>query len=299
MSPVIHNCMFEVTAVLTVLVLRLKAFTALLLVVILWSSSFPVIKIVVGDIGGYRYTWVRGLFALLVLTPLAIHRVKPYGFNKKLFYGGLLTGVSYTLGLWFQGVGTGLTTASNSAFITGLNVVFVHIYVALTRKRYELILGLELLLAMAGLYLLTSPSGRIGLGDLLVFISSFFWAGQVILVSRYAGDPIVFTWAEMIPSLSFILPDILFSNELTLSIPSLLGLAYLGIICSATAFALQVYGQKYIAPEIAAITYLLEPVFASIFSHYILGEFFTTIQVVGATMILVAMGSANLRTSKY
>ncbi len=272
---------------------KYKAFLALLTVVILWGSSFPVIKIVVTGIGGYRYTWVRGLIAFAFLTPFALKRVKWSGSGKYTFYGGLITGAIYMAGLWLQGVGTSLTTASNSAFITGLNVVFVHLYVALIHRRYSGSLGAELILALIGLYLLTSPRGGFNLGDLLVLLGAIMWAGQVILVSKYDGDPIVFTWAEMLPSITLVTLDMISSESITLTPTELLGLTYLGIVCSGVAFTLQVYGQKTIKPEIAALTYLLEPVFASIFSWIILGEVMNTIQLAGATLILIATGLAN------
>jgi len=272
----------------------IKAYIALLIVVILWGSSFPVIKIVVGEIGGFRYVWVRGLIATLSLTPLVFNRFKSVLDNyRETIYGGLLTGAVYCIGLLLQGVGTGLTTASNSAFITGLNVLFVHIYVAFKNKSYETMLGIELVLGLSGLYLLTTPTGGLGFGDILVLLGAVAWAAQVLLVSRYGGfDPLVFTWSEMLPSVLFIFPD-MFMNSVSLDMRSLVGLLYLGVFCSAAAFALQAYGQRSVKPEIASLTYLLEPVTASFFSYIVLGEIPTPLQVMGAFLIMVASFSAS------
>lgn len=274
--------------------LLIKAVLALLLTTILWGSSFPVIKIVVGDIGGFKYTWIRGLIAFIFLTPIALFRLRnSYSKYYCTLIGGLYTGIVYSIGLWLQGTGTGYTSASNSAFITSLNVVFVHLYIAVWEKRYSKILAAELLLALTGLYLLTAPSTGFSLGDLLVLCSAFMWAWQVILVSKYNGDPFIFTWAEIAPSILFIIPDKLTSGEMGLEMKSLIGLTYLGVACSAGAFTFQVYGQKYVKPEIAALTYLLEPVFASIFAWIALSEYMVETQIIGAALILIATGLAN------
>ena len=270
----------------------LRGIAALLGTTILWASSFPVIKIAVGSSTGLGYTWMRSAIAALALLPLAARRIGRAGRATAL--GGVVTGIAYALGLWLQGWGTGLTTASNSAFITGLNVVFVHIYVAARLRRYSAELGAELALAILGLYLLTSPRGGFGLGDALVLAGSVAWAAQVLLVSRYGrGDPIVFTFFEMLPAITFAVPDAM-EGGIEVPAPSTaLGLVYLGLACSDGAFALQAYGQRFVEPEIAAMIYLLEPVLASLFSWAVLGEHMTPIQVAGAAAIVIATAMAS------
>jgi drug/metabolite transporter (DMT)-like permease len=280
---------------------RLVGPLVLLIATVLWGSTFPVIKLVVTDIGSFAYVWIRGLIAVLCLLPYVVFRLVKQSYNpvyRRVIIGGLLTGVAYALGLWLQGWGTGLTTASNSAFITGLNVVFVHLYVALVERRYSLRLGLELLLAVLGLYLLTMPTGGFNIGDFLVLLGAVAWAAQVILVSKYGGaDPLAFTFFEILPSVLFVLPDVLYSGLPRISIRSLLGLAYLGTVCTVGAFSLQAYGQKYVLPEIAALIYLLEPVFAAVFAWAMLGEVMTLTQIIGASLMFTAMVIATREVS--
>ncbi len=276
----------------------MRGLLALIATTILWGSSFPVIKIVVGDIGGYSYTWIRSSIAVAALAPYVVYRGLRRGLRRDTVFGGLVTGVAYALGLWLQGWGTGLTTASNSAFITGLNVVFVHLYVAMAKKSYSLSLAMELGIAVAGLYLLTSPSGGLGIGDMLVLLSAVAWAAQVVLVSRYGGrEPVAFTFFEMVPALAFVVHD------LVLGMPritgySLAGLAYLGLACSDAAFALQAYGQRYVGPEIAALVFLLEPVFAAVFAWMTLGETMNAVQAVGAALIVLSIAMASRSTAR-
>lgn len=271
---------------------KIRGVLALIATSILWGSSFPAIKIVVGSVSSYTYTWVRSALAITGLLPYLVIALRKGRVTALAIKGGLLAGLTYALGLWLQGLGTRYTTASNSAFITGLNTVFVHMYEALILKRYGLSLALSLALSVTGLYFLTTPTGGLSIGDLLVLLASFMWAAQVIIVDKYSGvDPLIFTFFEMVPAVAFIIPDMVDGIDF-ISTNTLLIITYLALVCSNAAFTLQVYGQRYIIPSIAAITYLLEPIVAALFAYLILTEVLTPIQVLGASLILASILTA-------
>ena len=269
---------------------RSKGLIALLLTAALWGSSFPAIKLAVSSVSALTYTWARGAIALLGLAPYLLLAARRGRVNRAVVRGGLITGSVYALALWLQGWGTAYTTASNSAFITGLNVVFVHAYTALRARRYGKELAISLLLALAGLYLLTAPAGGLNIGDVLVLASSFLWAAQILLVDRYSrADPGVFAFFEILPSLAFLLPDLALGGWRELGPSSLAVLAYLGFFCGDLAFALQVMGQRHLSPAVSAVILLLEPVFASILAFLILGEVMELLGILGACLMLAAM----------
>ncbi len=274
--------------------------SALLLTSILWGSSFPAIKLVVSEVSSYTYTWVRSSLALMVLLPYLVYVYLKKGISWKAVKGGLMAGIAYSLGLWLQGWGTKFTTASNSAFITGLNVIFVHIYVALILREYNSRLALALIFSMTGLYLLTSPSTGFNIGDLLVLVSAVMWAAQIIIVDAYGeGDPLVFTFFEILPALAYSIPDFLDNGFEQITHGTLIILVYLAVFCSVFAFTLQVYGQRYVSPAIASIIFLSEPVFASLFAYVILSEVLSLIQIAGAGMIILAMLISSLSKTSY
>ena len=276
----------------------LKGLVALILTSVLWGTSFPVIKTVMYYVNEYTYTWVRSLIAILGLTPYLLYTYYRGRFSVSTARGGLLAGIAYALGLWLQGWGTKYTTASNSAFITGLSVIYVHIYSATVMRRYSIKLFLALILSISGLYLLTTPTTGFNLGDLLVLAGSFMWALQIVLVDRYSGgDPLIFTLFEMVPALTFLIPDVVFYGTISVSINVLLMITYLAFVCSNAAFALQVFGQRYVSPAVTAIVFLLEPVVAAILSYVLLSEVITSIKALGASLILTAMFLSS--TDKY
>jgi drug/metabolite transporter (DMT)-like permease len=279
-----------------------RYYAALFGTVLFWGTSFPIIKYLMYFIDPYTYTWVRGLFSIIFLTPCVLYHFYRNGFRHgdlECLRGGLFAGVFYSLGLWLQAWGTGFTTASNSAFITGLNVLFVHLYVGFVYKRYSWGLGFSLLLSIAGLYLLTRGTIGfyiIGFGDFLVLLSAIMWAGQVLVIDKYSRcNPLVLVYYMFMPTLFFIIPSsrnymIVSRNPIILVL-----LIYLALICNIAAFTLQVYGQKKIEPEKAAIIYLLEPVIATTLSYTILGETITIQKTIGATLILISIYTATKR----
>jgi drug/metabolite transporter (DMT)-like permease len=264
---------------------------------LLWGSSFPAIKYSVSGISEYTYTWLRSAVAMIGLAPYMAYALSRGRVSRRTVERGVMVGVAYALALWLQGWGTKYTSASNSAFITGLDVVFVHAYASLMEKRYEPCLGLSLALSVAGLYLLTSPSGSLGMGDFLVLLGAFVWAAQIILVDRFSDeDPLAMTFFEMSPALIFAAPDLhaLLSGG-GVAMPrgmELLVMIYLGLACSVAAYALQIYGQRFVPPTLAGIVFLLEPVFASLLAAATLHEAMNALQAGGAALILASLALA-------
>lgn len=255
----------------------------------LWGSSFPVIKVLVVELDELTYTWFRGLLATVVLLPYIVYRAGRGSIERDTIVGGLRTGVAYTFGLWLQGWGTRYTTASNSAFITALHMVFVHIHVATARRSYSSSLALAVVLSILGVYLLTVPSTGFNIGDLLVLLGALGWASQVILVDKYSrGDPLQFVFGQFAVSLLFVIPDYIDEGVILPSKKQLGLLAYLATVTGIGAFSLQVLGQRFVGPAASAVTFQMEPVFASLLSVTLLNEILVSKQVVGAALVLAA-----------
>lgn len=164
---------------------RVRGVVALIIASVVWGSTFPIIKIVVKHVNSFRYVWIRSLLAVLAMVPYIAYRLWKGSVAKRSVIGGLLIGSAYTLALWLQGLGTFYTTASNSAFITNLYFIYLHTYEALKRKRYDHRLAVAVIIALAGLYIMTSPTG-FGFGEAVVLVGSFIWALQILIVDRYS-----------------------------------------------------------------------------------------------------------------
>ncbi|AFK51792.1 Putative 10 TMS drug/metabolite exporter, DME family, DMT superfamily [Thermogladius calderae 1633] len=269
---------------------RVKGLLALLATSLIWGSSFVFIKLSVSDIDGVAYTFYRSLIALALLTPaLLLGRSK---FNKGNFRKGFVVGLSYVSGLALQGVGTQFTTPSISAFVTGLNTVFVYIYEFLRGTANKVKLVASLALSTIGLYLLTEPAGELGLGVVLVLIGAIAWAAEIVLVGVYSAEltqsTISFLYGLLLPGL-FITPYVALHANTLPSLNTVLYIFYLSLFCTIIASVLQVVGQKYVPAYAAATIYLLEPISAAVFSALLYGERLSPIQVVGASLIILAI----------
>lgn len=270
----------------------------LILTSFLWGSSFPIIKIIITTVNEYFYVGFRSLIAVFGFSPYVFYMFIRKKFSLENIKGGLFAGIVYALGLWLQGWGTRYTLASNSAFITGLSVIFVHLYTGLIIRKYSVKLGMSLILSIIGLYMITVPSTGFNVGDFLVLLGSFMWALQIILVDKYChGDPIIFTFFEMVPALTFLIPYVASDNWIysTIDFGILFLFIYLAIICSDVAFALQVVGQRYINPAVTAVVFLLEPVFAAFLAYILISEVMNILQIIGGIIILLAILTATYK----
>jgi len=267
----------------------------LLVATSLWGSSFVFIKLSVEEVSGFSYVFYRALISFTVLTPAIIWKALRKRVSLTSIVGGFVTGIAYLLGLLLQGIGTAYTTPSISAFITGLNTVHVHVYAALVKRSYSAMLLLSLVLAVAGLYMVTQPVGGLGFGELLVFLGSIAWAAEIILVSKYAVkgvERLEFLYGLLVPSL-FLAPYVLVVEGcIELSTSTWFYIAYLAVVCTLLATFLQVVGQKHVSEATAAIIYILEPVFALLFSIAIYGESVTFIGLLGGLAMVTASAIA-------
>lgn len=263
----------------------------LLLATALWGSSFVFIKLAVESLSVFSYTFYRSLISIAILTPIVIVKAVRRKIDSAGLGKGFITGVAYMLGLLLQGAGAMYTTPSVNAFITGLNTVHVHLYSGFIERKYSVFHLASLALAVAGLYIITRPSQSLGLGEALVFLGSIAWASQIILVSRYSREgvnSVEFLYGMLIPGLAISPYTILVERVWYLEAKHFLYVAYLAIVCTIGAISLQVIGQRYVSATTAATIYILEPLFAALFSVFVYCERLEREVLVGGGLMVLA-----------
>ena len=144
-----------------------KAELILLSITLIWGGTFAVVKFALNDASPLTFLALRFGAASLIF-PL-IYRNNYFSMDRETFMGGLFLGVLLMIGFAFQTVGLKYTTASKSAFITGLLVAFTPIAQAVIEKRMPTrgsLIGVTFV--AIGLFLLTSPGGQgFNIGDVL------------------------------------------------------------------------------------------------------------------------------------
>ena len=151
------------------------------------------------------------------------------------------------------------------------------------------------LLAAVGLYLLTGARVTLGAGELLTLACAALFAVWIVYQGEYANrfHPIPFTTIQMAVIVVVCVPPTAAQGVGHLTGLAVFAAAFTGIMCSAVALSLQVWGQRRLAPTRTALILMLEPVFAGV-AGYLNGERLSAVALTGAAVILVGIAVAEL-----
>ena len=172
-----------------------------------------------------------------------------------------------------QQYGATLTRDPGKAgFITGLYTVLTPVlYFLIFRRKTGWNTWLGCVLATVGLYLLCIREGQgtmFGLGELVLLLGSFFWAGHIILVDRFIDriSPLRFSsWQFFICGALGLLSGVIFEDATLQGVwNAKWAILFCGILSVGVAFTLQVLAQKRTDPTFAAIIFSTESVFAAV-----------------------------------
>lgn len=276
---------------------------ALWLCAIIWGSTFLFQKTAMDYVTPLLFNTIR--FALSVTTLsifLVWQRIRSRDTtacfsHNEIRYGALL-GTLLGTGITLQQIGISHTTTSNASFITGLYVILVPFF---TRMVYGTPLHLWQLamsfLAAVGLFFLSTADNSLSIstGDTWVLISAFVWSAHVGLMNHLAkkGRVLQMTLIQMMACLliSIVLTALTSTQIPSLSSiqPAMLSLLYAGVLSGGIAFLLQVYGQRSVAPGVAAIILSLESVFGALCGWYFLNDPFNGRNLFGAILMMTAI----------
>jgi len=279
----------------------------LLFAAIVWGFAFVAQKAGMDDIGPMAYNGIRFLLGSICLLPLIIFfdRKKKYLVpkrinRKQLWKAGLISGLVLFAASSMQQIGVVYTTAGNAGFITSFYVILVPVFGLVINQKVNSQTWVGAIIAIIGLYFLSvSETLTFVVGDILVFLSAFIWAIQVILAGYYSVRVNVIKLASIQFALtgfisltiSFFTETYGFQNIYAAMIPILYG----GIMSVGLAFTLQLLGQQKANPTHAAIILSTESVFAAIGGWIILSEQLTQIEMFGAGLMLTGVILSQLK----
>jgi drug/metabolite transporter (DMT)-like permease len=281
---------------------RWQADLALVLITLIWGSTFVVVKEALSSASTLLFLALRfGLASVALLVVFRRMHVTILG-QKRLLVGGALAGVCLFGGYVFQTFGLRSTTPSKSAFITGLSVVLVPLLSSLVyRKAPEIAEVLGVLLASGGLALMTldERSFTISTGDMLTLISAFGFAIHIMVLGHYSrsGGFEALSVVQVVTCATIALgtfwwvetPHVVWRPSL------LIALAITGLLATALAFTVMAWAQQHTTPTRTALVFVLEPVFAALTSFLVEGELFTPRGGVGAALILAGIVLVDLK----
>lgn len=287
--------------------LRASAQTAgmfhLMVVYIVWSSTYLAIRIAVGETGGFPPFFmgasrmiVAGLI-LLIIAKLGKHRIK-------LTRSEIRVLILSSLALWVGGNGLVMLAEQNAASgFAALMVSASPIWAAamewfIDRKRPSFLLLGCLLLGFFGVAVLMTPSllsnssTSIMAGIVLVLGSISWSAGSVYQTRRPVAlaASVMSAYQHLFACLGFLLLAIITGEPWpTPSISAWIAWGYLIVFGSVLAFTSYVLTLRLLPLDIAMTYAYVNPVLALILGWWLLDETITSWTAAGAAMVVIGV----------
>jgi len=285
---------------------RQVAHGLLLLTSFVWGITFVFQTTGMETIGPFGFTTLKFLTGTLTILPMAIweYRRAPLQtimMDSKDDAAMIMMGIISLGGLMFVGsalqqVSLGITSIANTAFLTTLYVPLVPILgLLMFRRNMRKLRWVAVAIFVLGSWLMSgaSPSDAV-IGDVMVIIGAFFWAGHIMLVGWMAQRthaPFQLAFMQML--ITTILSYGIFSFTETMTLMDLSAvwpeILFAGIMSTGLGFTLQLIAQQHCSNAAAAILLSLEGVFAAISGWVLLGQSMMVSAMMGAGLIFVAV----------
>lgn len=266
-------------------------YLSLVLTALIFGSTFIVIKDSVSVLDPFALLTLRfGVASIALYALVCIKKLKP---SDHLGLG-LITGVIQFLTYAPQTIGLQYTTPSNSAFITGLFVVFTPIISSIFfKKTLRTQDFIATIIALIGVWILTGGINALNIGDLITFVTAIAIATHILLTSRAlekGANAIVITYQQIVVTavLSLVFAFILGESFISRGHNVYISILYLGIFASFIAYLFQNASLNKVNPILASIILSFEPFFALLFSWGFGFERFSIMKLLGGMLILVA-----------
>lgn len=293
---------------------KFKGELCLLLASLIWGSAFIFQKAGMDYVGPFTFSFFRfflGALALLPVIQAMSFLNKKYTFakkvttfsNKTLWAGALFGGLANFAAGSLQQVGIVYTTAGKAGFLTAMDIVIVPLLMLFLRQKVGKMTWIGIAMSAVGLYLLCITEGfSLQPGDGLVLGCAVAYSFQILIIDYYAErvDPVRLSFLMFM--LAGILSGVAAAFFETIELQAVLDCAvpilYVAILEVSIAFTLQIVGQRYTPPALAAIIMSLESVFAAVCGGIFLGESMSDRELTGCAIMFAAFVISQLPDRK-
>ncbi len=266
-------------------------------ITLVWGSTFVVIKDALDTVSVPLLLALRFSMAALLLVWVR--------FDRAALRPSLILGLLAFTGFATQTIGLSTTSASKAAFITGLSVILTPLLGAVwLRTKIPQRAYIAACLAVGGLGLMTLTSVQgVNIGDVWVIATAFAYALYILYLGTVANRYAALTlgmmqlWPMALLAWGWALPDVSQITQLPLSTYG--AIFYLALMATALVNVFQTYAQRVVPAHVAALVFVLEPLFAALFAYLLLGERLGPLGWLGGALIVVAMLVGELRPKRW
>ncbi len=274
-----------------------KGFLAALTASAIWGGMYVVSRVVLEVIPPLPLVAIRMLISALAIFGFYWLTRRDLRIPKPAWSRVLVMGVvGYVISISAQFMGTKLAGAALGSLITTASPLFtVAIAAVLGFEKVALRAWVGLGLGMVAVYLLSGVGGGSDIsGALWLVLAAFTWGVLGVVGGQTVAKLDAFAvtaWASLIGFLgtAALTPletaPIRFEN---INLPVMLGILYLGIVSTAVAFALWVYGVSRAGSVLSGIAFFAQPVVGSLLGALILGEQLGSSFLIAAVLLLLA-----------
>nr|WP_250318626.1 DMT family transporter [Rosenbergiella gaditana] len=275
----------------------------MILITLLWGATFLIVHHAMQTASPFFFVGVR--FAVAALLLAAVFWQSLAGMTAKDVQAGILIGFCIAIGYSFQTWGMQTISSSQSAFMTAMYVPLVPLLQWIFLKRPPRLMSwCGVVLAFVGLLLLSGNSGEtshgMGIGEYVTLLSTLAIAGEIILISGYAGQvdtkrvTIIQLAAASLFSFLFMVPAGETVSHFSPTV--ILSAAGLGLMSAIIQLTMN-WAQQSISPTRATVIYAGEPVWAGIFGR-IAGEVLPSLALVGGALIVAGVLVSELKIKR-
>lgn len=279
----------------------------LLLTATIWGVAFVAQSVGMDYVEPFTFNGLRNLLGALVLLPVicGMSGERDVAEEKKdtktLWLGGVLCGLCLCVASSLQQIGIQYTTAGKAGFLTAMYIIMVPVFGLFLKKKCSPFVGISIVLATVGLYLLSIKEGfNIGKGDIYVILCAVVFSIHILVIDYFAPK----CNGVKLSCIQFLVCGVLCSvialvvEEPTISgiLAAWLPIAYAGVMSCGVAYTLQIIGQKGMNPTVASLILSLESVISVLAGWLLLHQTLSAREIIGCAIMFAAIILAQLPT---
>jgi len=291
---------------------KVKSTLALLGATVIWGFAFIAQSVGMDLIGPFTFQAVRCTLAVAFLVPCAFvldlgkcsrkESAAKWG-DPKLWKSGILCGCALFVAASLQQLGLVYTDAGKAGFITAMYIVLTPVVGLLLGRKIRGHILFGVLLAVAGLYLLSCAGvSQINKGDLFLMGCALAFAVQITCIDHFCPhvDGFRLNCVQALTVAVLSVPFVALTE--TVDVGNLLQcwgpLCFAGVLSMGLAYSLQIVGQKGMEPAAASLIMSLESVFAALGGWWLLQERMTPRELLGCGLVFAAVLLSQLPEKK-
>lgn len=271
----------------------------------IWGAMYVVSKVVMAVIPPFSLLTSRlvlGAISLLLVASIQRKLQISKGDFWRIFGVGF---IGYGISLGFQFVGTDLSTAANGSLVTSATPAFVLIFaVLILREKITSKRIWALIISSLGVLAVIDPrsaqlDSTLFWGNMSLVAAALTWALYSVLVRKVTRNVDVLT-VSLVAFLGGLPSSILLGNYEystqgygTITPGVILGVLFLGIICTAVAMYLWNTAFALLDASLASLTFFAQPVVGTILGAIFLGEEITPLFLFGGLLIGIGLVIAS------